>query len=211
MHLTHNTIKDAVAKAMADKGKRKFKQTLEMAINFRGLDLKKPENRFNLDIALPNGRGKEIKILVFADGQMASEAKKAGVEVMSSEDIGRLAKDPKQLKKVAKESEFLADPKLMVVIGKQLGGMLGKIGRLPKPLLGDTKQAVETAKRTVRVATKGKYLPVVHAPVGTEDMDIEKIAENVEAVYDKVKNKAGEHNIKSVYVKLSMGKPVKIE
>ncbi len=211
MHVTHDMIKKAVEKALEDKSKRKFKQSVEVSINFRGIDFKKPENRFNLDVPLPHGRGKEVKVLVFADGQLALDAKEAGAEVMSGDEISTLAKDVKRLKKLAKEYVFLAEPKLMVTIGKTLGPVLGRMGKLPKPLVGNPKVAIQLAKRTVRVATRGKYLPVVHAPVGTEDMSVNDLVDNIEAVYEKVKNKVGESNIKSMYVKLTMGKPVKVE
>ena len=203
-------IKDAVTKALNDKGKRKFRQSVEFIINFKGIDFKKPENRFNIDIILPNGRGKDVKVLVFADGQLAMDAKNAGAEVKSAGDIPDLAKDHRKLKQLAKDYVFLAEPKLMVTIGKSLGSVLGKMGRLPKPIIGDVKQAIERAKRSVRVGTKGKYLPVVHTLVGSENMDVNQLIENIESVYEKVKGKVGEQNIKSLYVKLTMGKPIKI-
>jgi len=99
----------------------------------------------------------------------------------------------------------------MTVVGKHLGQFLGTRGKLPKPIMGGSvKDHVEKAKKTVRVRSKGKFLPVVHVAVGTETMAPEDITENIEAVYDKVKAKVGEQCIKSIYVKLTMGKPVYI-
>ncbi|MFA6530635.1 MAG: 50S ribosomal protein L1, partial [Candidatus Micrarchaeia archaeon] len=61
-------VQDALAKVFEDKGKRKFTQSVELIVNFRGIDFTKPENRLNLDIALPKGKGgKEPKIAVIAE------------------------------------------------------------------------------------------------------------------------------------------------
>ena len=72
-------ITESITKALEEKGKRKFTQSLEFIINFRGVDFAKAENRLNIDVLLPKGKGKEQKVVAFADGQMALEAKNAGV------------------------------------------------------------------------------------------------------------------------------------
>ena len=83
--------------------------------------------------------------------------------------------------------------------------------QLPRPLVGTPGPLIDTVRRSVRVVTRGKYLPVLQAFVGTEKMETDDLAENTETVYEAVKNKiGGEGNIKSVYVKLTMGKPVKV-
>ncbi|MDD5171488.1 MAG: hypothetical protein PHF60_00435 [Candidatus ainarchaeum sp.] len=71
-------LADGIAKALEDKGKKKFKQSVELIINMRGIDFAKSENRLNLDIVLPKGKGgKELKSAVFAEGNMADEARRA--------------------------------------------------------------------------------------------------------------------------------------
>ena len=88
------------------------------------------------------------------------------------------------------------------------------MGKLPKPVMGAgdaaLNEAARKARTRVRMASKGKYLPVAQCLVGTEAMKLEDIAENIDAVYEKVKAKVTEPNIKSVFVKLTMGKPVKV-
>ncbi len=204
-------IKEALEKCFEDKGKRKFIQTVELIVNYRGIDFKKPENRINLDIILPKGRGKESTVIVFADGQPALEAKQAGAKVISGEEIPELAKNKGKLKTMADHSEFLAEPKLMAVVGKHLGQVLGTRKKLPKPLVGNVKIAIEQAKKRTRLATKGKYLPVTQCPVGSENMSIEDLTDNIETIYDQIRTKATEQNIKSVYLKLTMGKAIKVE
>jgi large subunit ribosomal protein L1 len=201
---------DALKKALEDKGKKKFTQSVELAINFRDIDFNKQENRLNLEVVLPKGKGREQKIGVFADGQLALEAKKLGVELITPDELPKFAADKAKLKSML-NYEFLSQPNLMAAVAKNLGQVLGTKGKLPRPLLGvKLEEAVERAKKVVRIKSKGKYLPVAHCLVGTENMAPEDLADNVEAVLDAVKGKTGEQRIKSVFVKLTMGKPQKI-
>ena len=204
-------LAEAITGALADKGKRKFTQSMEFIANFRNIDFAKAENRLNLDILLPKGKGKEQKVVVFADVQAALDAKNAGVaDVIDAAGIAKLATDKARLSTMVKTCEFIAQPSLMVVVGKSLGQVLGSRGKLPRPITGSVRDAVEQAKRRVRLASKGKYLPVSQCVFGSEAMPVEDLVENFEAIYDKVKAKVTEPNIKSVYVKLSMGKPFRV-
>ena len=211
MMVDKKKVTDAISKALEDKGKRKFSQSVEFIVNFRGIDFAKAENRLNLDILLPKGKGKEQKVMVFADGQVALDAKNAGAnEVVDNAGILKMAQDRKKVKIIAKQHEFIAQPNMMVNVGKSLGQVLGAKGKLPRPIIGATKDAVDAAKRRVRLASKGKYLPVAQCVIGSESMSADELAENFAAVYEKVAAKVLEPNIKSVYVKLSMGAPVKV-
>ncbi|MGB9635132.1 MAG: 50S ribosomal protein L1 [Candidatus Micrarchaeia archaeon] len=210
--MTNNkALHTAVEEVLKEKGTRKFQQTVELVINFKDVDFTKPENRLNLEIPLPKGRGKQVKVAVFADGQFATDAKKAGADIVYGGDsIDQIAKNKPQLKKLANEYVFLAEPKLMVAIGKSLGQVLGAKGKMPKPLTGKTDVLIERSRRTVFIKSKGKYMPVAHVPIGTESMPAADIVENAMSVLDTIKSKVGEHAIKNVYVKLTMGKPVKV-
>ena len=213
MVLDNKSLKKAIEDALeTGKGKRKFKQTVEMAINFRGIDFTKPENRINLEIPLPQGRGKEVKVAVFADGQAATEAKKAGADlIIHGDEIEQYGKNKAEFKKLANQYVFLAEPKLMMLVGRHLGQVLGTRGKMPKPLVGkDIKGLIDRARRVIILKNKGKYMPVLHAPIGTEDMDVDKLVENAMAVLEAVKSKVSDSNIKNVYVKLTMGNAVKV-
>ncbi|VVC03714.1 50S ribosomal protein L1 [Candidatus Burarchaeum australiense] len=206
---------EAFNAVLAEKGKRKFTQTAELMINFSSIDFNKQDNRLNLELALPKGRGKEMKIAVFADGgQVALDAKNAGFDVIGSEEIAKLGADRPKLKALAKTHEFLAEPKLMMVVGKSLGQFLGTRDKLPRPLVGSGSQMAalaDKARRNVRIKSKGKYLPVAQCAVGNENMSAADLAENAYTVYEAIRNKVGgDFFIKSVMVKLSMGKPVKV-
>jgi len=197
---------------LKEKGSRKFTQSVEVIFNFRGIDFSKPENRLNLDVALPNGKGgKEPKVIVIADADTSASAKKAGAdEVLSVDQLLEYKKDQPKLKKLVQESVFLTQPNLLGQIAKNFGQFLAVRGKMPKPIVGNPANAINAAKRSVRLTSKGKYMPVAQALVGSESMETKQLAENIEAVYDAVKNKAGASTLKSAYVKLTMGKAVKV-
>ncbi len=211
MAFEQKSVATAVAKALGEsRGKRKFRQSFDIAINFRDVDFSKPETRLNIDVVLPYAPRK-AEVAIFADGQLAVDAKNVVPLVIASAQISSYASDKKKQKELLSYS-LLAQSQLMAVVGKTLGQMLGSKGRLPKPIMPNANLAdlVEKTKRTVTLRTKGKYLPVVHCIIGNEDMPAEQIAENVNTVLDAVKAKAGEPKIKSVLVKTTMGKPVQV-
>jgi large subunit ribosomal protein L1 len=187
--------------------KRNFPQTFDLIISLKGLDIKKPENKFTEDIVLPRGRGKEAKIVVFSD-----TLKNLECEILTSADLERYTKNKREAKKLVKNTDFfLAEPQMMVLVGKTFGQYMGPKGKLPKIISGDVTRMVEDYKKTIRVRIKDS--PVIQCAVGTESMKDEEIAENVEAVLKAVQTKLprGTQNIKTVLLKLTMSKPVKIE
>ncbi len=192
---------------------RKFVQTWDFSVNLKGMDLKKPENRFNFDFMLPEGRGKEQKVAFVAD-TLETEAKKHSDLVIRKAEIEGLAKNKKKLKKIADGYDwFFGEASLMPLIGKSFGVVLGPRGKVPKPVPPkvNIEPFVQRAKRSVRITVKDS--PVVHVSVGTDKMEDEKIARNVDAVYSAIREKLpkGRTNIKSMYIKLTMGKPVRID
>ncbi len=206
---------EAVKEAKARAKPRNFTQTVEMAVNLKDIDLRKPENRFKLEVVLPNGRGKDPKIAVIADGAVAEAAKKLGLDVISGEQLEELAKNPREARKLAKNYDFfIAAAPLMPKIGRYLGRYLGPRNKMPQvvpPTMTNLEPIVARLKRTVRVQLKNN--PVVHARIGTEDMDDEKLAENAEAILNAIINKLerGENQVKSVHLKTTMGPAVKVE
>ncbi len=215
MAFDRQKLVEAVKEAKARAKPRNFTQTVEIAVNLRDIDLRKPENRFKLEVVLPHGRGKEPKIAVIADGAVAEAAKKLGLDVISGEQLEELAKNPRQARKLAKNYDFfIAAAPLMPKIGRYLGKYLGPRNKMPvvvPPTMTNLEPIVNRLKKTVRIQLKNN--PVVHAPIGTEDMDDEKLAENAEAVLNAIINKLerGENQVKSVYVKTTMGPAVKVE
>ncbi|MBP1911998.1 50S ribosomal protein L1 [Thermococcus stetteri] len=215
MAFDRQKLVEAVKEAKARAKPRNFTQTVEMAVNLKDVDLRKPENRFKLEVVLPHGRGKEPKIAVIADGAVAEAAKQLGLDVISGEELEELAKSPRQARKIAKKYDFfIAAAPLMPKIGRYLGRYLGPRNKMPvvvPPTMTNLEPIVEKLKKTVRIQLKNN--PVVHARIGTEDMDDEKLAENAEAVLHAIINKLerGENQVKSVYIKTTMGPAVKVE
>ena len=195
----------------SEKGKRKFKQSVELAINFRGIDFNKQDNRLNLDVLLPHSKGKSKKVAVFAsDKDLIAKAEKSGVTVFRGEEIDQIAQDQARLSSLLKYDTF-AQPNLMPAIAKSMGQFLGPRNSMPKPLLGNVnfEEIGSHAGRKIQIKNKGKYLPTVHCMVATEDMPPESILDNVNEVVNAVSKKVGQNRVRSVYVKLSMSKPMR--
>ena len=203
-------IVEKLKEAKEKSKKRKFTQTWDLIINLKNIDLKKPENRFSGNVILPHEIGKDIKICVITDS-LAKKAEELGVKVLRKEDLKNI--DKKEVKRLAKEYDyFLGEVTLMPLIGKTLGPVLGPRGKMPKPFppTADIEKLIEMGKKSFSVNVK---IPVIQGAVGTENLEEEKVKENIEAVLDFViKNlPKGERQIKSVYAKLTMGKPVKLK
>ncbi len=203
---------DAIEKAIKEAKPRKFVETVEMAVNLRNVDMKKPENRLDAVITLPHGLGKPRKIAVFARGDTALKAKEAGALVIPPEDIDELAKNKRRAKKIAKEYDFfIAEAPLMPEIGKKLGPILGPRGKMPLPIppASDPTPHIERLKNSIKIRTRDKL--TFHAPIGNREMETEKIADNALEVLKVVENKyEGQQNIKSLYVKTTMGPAIRV-
>ncbi|MGC8610330.1 MAG: 50S ribosomal protein L1 [Thermoplasmata archaeon] len=207
-------IYETVKKMLEETKKRNFKESVDMAVNLQYVDLSDPKKRLNEEIILPHGRGKPIKVAVFASGETAQKAKNVADLVISPEEIDKLAEDKRRAKKLANEYDyFIAEAPLMTKIGKVLGGILGPRGKMPKPIPAgsDPTQLIQNLKKTVRVRTREKR--TFHVPVGTRDMSPEQITENIEEVIKKIVSKLekGKGNIESIYIKTTMGPSYKLE
>jgi large subunit ribosomal protein L1 len=197
-----NTIKELKEKSK----KRNFSQTFDLIVILKEIDLKKPENRFSEDVVLPRGRGESASIVVFSD-----RLKDIDCETIGSNDIEKLSKDKRAVKKmVSKTQFFLAEAPLMPVVGKALGQFLAPRGKMPKIITGDATQLVKNLKKSVRI--KIKDAPVIQCLVGNEDMSDEDVTENIESVLEFLNTKLpkGKHNIGRVLIKLTMSEPIKV-
>jgi len=194
-----------------NKGSRKFTQTIELAINFTGIDMSKQTNRLNMEVKLPNGKGKAQKVLVFADDKtMAAKATAAGAQVATGQEMQSMANDKVKMNSLL-NYEMLAQPSLMPLIAKNLGQFLGPRNKMPKPLIGqEVDKAVGDITKSIYIRSKGKYLPTVHCIVGNETMEADKVAANIDEVVGAVIKKVGKPHVKSVFVKLTMSKPMKL-
>jgi large subunit ribosomal protein L1 len=206
-----NPILEGLAIARRSSKPRKFTQTWDFCINMKGLNLKKPEHRFSVDVALPHGRGKEPKVAIFAD-VLAGEAEKVADVVVKKDEIPGLAKDKKRMGEITACDIFLGESSLMAMIGKELGQLLAPRGKMPRPMPPNVKLDVFLAasKRATRVALKES--PTIHVSVGNDKMPDANVAANAEVIFNIVRDKLpkGINNVRSVYIKLTMGKPIKL-
>lgn len=207
-------IMEAVKKAKEESKPRNFTQSIDVIINIKDLDVKKPENRFDEEVALPNGRGKEVKIGFIADGELAVQAKNAGIDlVVTKEDLKEYGKDRKQAKKVANAYNFfIAQADMMPLVGRFLGPVLGPRKKMPKPVPANAKAGplIERLQSTVKIGIKDQAN--IQTLVGTQDMSDEQIAENIEAVLTVLDRnlEKGRRQIKSMFIKTTMGSVVRV-
>lgn len=198
----------AVQKALESAKKRNFTETVELAINLKDIDLSIPKNRIQDDVILPNGRGRPVRICVIGGGELALKAKDVADLVITPEELGTIADDKKEAKKIANSTDyFIAEAPLMAVVGKRLGTVLGPRGKMPKPIPpgADPAGMIESLRKSVSIRTKDRK--TFHAPIGTADMTPEQLAENAETILKRVETRLekGRMNIASSYVKTTMG------
>ncbi|MCL4381197.1 MAG: 50S ribosomal protein L1 [Candidatus Marsarchaeota archaeon] len=203
---------EALDKFISDnKSKRKFTQSVELAVNFKGIDFSNQQNRLNLDVLLPKGKGKSTNIIVFADKRDVSEkARSLGAkQVISSAEVPQISSDKVKRNELL-EYDLLAEPSLMPIIAKNLGQFLGPRNKMPKPIIGDMEKLFQNLSGSITLKSKGKYLPTIHCVVGNEAMAVQDIAENIDSVVNALVKKIGKPSIKSVYTKLTMSSAIKL-
>jgi large subunit ribosomal protein L1 len=215
MSLDKKALLTFVKQAKEKSKKRNFSQSIELIINLRDIDVKKPEGRIQELIELPHAVGKETKICVFASGELALKAKRAGADlVMDRRELEVLGGDKKRQRALAQTYDFfIAEAPLMPLVGKILGSALGPKGRMPTPVppTANIAEHIKRLRKTVLVRLRGQ--PVLQCRVGSEEMPEEQVAENISAVLRRIeaKLKKGLKNIESIYVKTTMGQPVKMK
>ncbi len=197
--------------------KRNFTQRVEFIINFKDIDLKKPQNRIKTEITLPNSTGKDIKVGFFADDDMVKKANEAGADkVITKKELDEMSKDQNIAKSTAEEYDFfLAQSTLMLQIGKSLGRIFGPRGKMPKPLPPDADPTGLINKYKNSININMKTLPIIQVPVGNEKEDDNKIAENIETILKTLENqpvfeRGMKSFVSSMYVKTTMGPSVKV-
>lgn len=210
--------KDDISRALGElrKGitKKKFTQSIDLVVRLREVDLKKPENRINEAIPLPNPPEQALKVCVIASGDLATRAKAAGADMLvGRQEIDNLAKDKKGARKLAQQYDFfIAEAPLMPLVGRALGSFLGPRGKMPTPVPPNAAidQIIANHRKMVRVRMREQ--PVLQCRVGTEAMPDEKLVENIQAVVSRIEQKLerGFKNIGEILVKGTMSKPVKI-
>jgi large subunit ribosomal protein L1 len=201
-------IQQAVSRALEDAPERNFRETVDIAINLRDLNLDDPANRVDESIVLPSGTGQETTIVVFADGETAVRARDVADQVLDADDLEDLGDDDDEAKDLADDTDFfVAEASMMQDIGRYLGTVLGPRGKMPTPLQpdDDVVETVNRMKNTVQLRSGDRR--TFHTRVGAEDMDAGDVADNIDVVLRRLHGELekGPLNVDSIYVKTTMG------
>jgi large subunit ribosomal protein L1 len=174
----------------------KFDETIEIAFNL-GVDPRHADQMVRGVVNLPNGSGRSARVAVFARGDKAEEAKKAGADIVGAEDLMETVQ-----KGEIPFDRCIATPDLMPLVGR-LGKILGPRGLMPNPKVGtvtnDVAQAVKDAKGGA-VEFRVEKAGIIHAGVGKASFTEEALAQNIRAFADAV-SKAKPSGAKGTYLK----------
>ena len=207
-------LQAAIQEAIDGAPERGFVESIEISFTIKDVDLKIPTNRIQEEVRLPSGRGKPVKIAMFAGGEMASKAKAAGIDVIDPSTIEDLGGNRQRARKVAKQFDFfLSEIPHMGPIGRFLGVVLGPRGKMPRPVPPTLDPAMVAAglKDTAIVRSRDKV--TFHTALGSREQGIDDLTSNAVAIWDRVTGKLerGAGNIRSCYVKTSMGPSIRVE
>ena len=203
-------IEDAID-IVLNTAKANFDETIEFHTRL-GVDPKQADQQVRGVLVLPNGTGKNVKVLVIAKGEKADKAQEAGADFVGAEEM---------IQKIQTENWFgfdvlITTPDMMGLVGR-IGKVLGPKGLMPSPKSGTVTMDVEKAVKDVK-AGKVEYrldkTAVIHCPIGKKSFGKEKLVENYKALLDaiiKAKPAAAKGQyVKSIAVASTMGPGVKV-
>lgn len=209
--ITEAQLVEMIKDVKANSKERKFKQSLEVIITFKDIDVKKGF-AINEVVQLPK-TSSPAAVCVMATGDMSVKAKAANADaVIGTEDLDKFAANKRESRKfINKYDFFLADTKIMPTVGKVLGQLLGPRGKMPVPVPYDApiESFLQRFRSSIKVRVRGSLS--LSCKIGDESMDDADLAVNAHAVISAVEKKLpnGEKNIKRIMIKTTMGKPTK--
>jgi len=197
---------------------RGFTQSIDLHVSLKNMDFKKPEHKIKKVLILPHSVGKKRKICAIVGKELLVSAQKNCDHVITQKELLEYASKPRRARKLARAYDFfIAQANLMPEIAKTIGKYLGAKGKMPDPRAGcvqpptaDLKPIVERLQKLVTI--KITKAPTLNLKVGSEDQDLEEVADNILSVYETLKHDLplGENQIKKVCVKLTMSKPIRL-
>ena len=207
-------ISQAIQAAIEAAPDRSFVESIDMSFTIMDVDLKNPANRIQEEVRLPSGRGRAIKIAMFSTADAAQKAKEAGITVIDPTQIEELGGDKMKAKKIAKKYDyFLSEVPHMGLIGRYLGVVLGPRGKMPRPVPPNVDPGMIAKGLESTVVVRSRDRITFHAAIGTLSLSQEELIDNAMTVWTRVTNKLerGAGNIRSLYVKTTMGPSHKVE
>jgi large subunit ribosomal protein L1 len=189
----------------------KFDESVEVHVR-TGLNVRHADEQLRGTIALPNGLGKDVKIIVFAQGEKVGEAEAAGADAVGGEDLAKRVEEGFDDFDVA-----IATPDMMSVVGR-LGRILGPSGKMPNPKVGtvtmDVGKAVEESK-SGKVEYRTDRTAIVHMVIGKASFDDRKLLENYAAIIEELirakPSAAKGRYLRSIAIATTMGPSVKVD
>jgi len=209
--ITESQLVDMVKEAKTSTKERKFKQSVELIITFKDIDVKKGF-ALNEVVQLPK-TSSPATVCIIATGDMNQKAKAAKADsVIGTEDLEKFGTNKRESRKfINKYDFFLADTKVMPTVGKTLGQLLGPRGKMPTPVPFDAsiEAFLERFRSCIKVRTRASLS--VLCKIGDVTMEDSDLAINAHAVLSAIEKKLpnGEKNMKKILIKTTMGKPVK--
>ena len=202
---------DEALKILKDTASAKFDESVDVAINL-GIDAKKSDQNVRGTAVMPRGTGKKVRVAVFAEGNAAEAAKKAGAEIVGFQDLADQIKQGKIDFDLA-----IATPEAMRIVG-QLGQILGPRGLMPNPKVGtvtpNVAKAVESAKAG-QVQFRTDKAGLVHCAIGKASFEAEALKENflsLVTALNKVKPAASKGAfLKKVTISTTMGPGIRLD
>lgn len=205
-------MQNILAASLEGEKKRNFTETVELQIGLKNYDPQR-DKRFAGSIRLPNTPKPRMTVCVLGDEIHCDQAKALGVDFRSADDLKKLNKDKKLVKKLAKAYDFfLASESIIKQIPRLLGPGLNKAGKFPTPVAhsDSMKEKIEEARATIKFQLK-KVL-CIGVAVGHVAMTEDEVLANAMMSINFLVSllKKNWQNVKSLYLKTSMGTPIRI-
>lgn len=211
-------VLEALHKAKENSKKRNFNQSIDLVVTFKDLDLKKPDNQVDFYTQLHFSKGRAVKVCGLVGPELRDASSKELDFTVDADSFAEYAKDKKKVKKLAAEYDyFIAQANLMAKIAQTFGRVFGPRNKMPNPKSGavvpanaNLGQVRDRLKMTTRVLVKTSLQ--YQTLVGKQDMKEEEVVDNVLSLYNQIIHHLPneKNNIKSVYLKSTMGPAIKI-
>ena len=209
--ITETKLAEMIKTVKEEAKERKFTQSVELIINFKDIDVKKGF-ALNEIVQLPK-TSSPATVCVIATGDMSLKAKEAKADsVIGETELQKFAANKRESRKfINKYDFFLADTKVMPLVGKTLGQLLGPRGKMPTPVPFDAPidSFLQRFRSSIKLRTRASLS--IACKIGDVSMDDADLATNAHAVLSTIEKKLpnGEKNIKRMMIKTTMGKPLK--
>lgn len=203
---------------------RKFDESIDFIINLKDINLNDPKQRIDKEILLPNNiiTGDKPNVCVIASDEILMEAKNLGLDTIDIDGLVKLNNEEKKVKKkfVKKYDFFIVEDKMMPNVARYLARFLGPLGKMPKPFPSgygiisnpeDLQVAIERYLKVIRIQLKKQLL--IQVKIGKKSMAKESVFENMKAIVEYIADQMPHkyNNIKSMFLKTTMGHPIKID